>query len=153
MSVPEHPPQAVIKAALMHPVPCKTCGNVMHNPADMDTPHDQGDVDYRLDWTAQLIVDALTEHGHLASSTDQEPAPIEDVAKWLAEQSGHARYLYGDTWKTLLDPATENNVHHAHAAALEVHKHPGRGYEADLAAARDALLAHIAARRAAGNRG
>jgi hypothetical protein len=160
MSVPEHPPEAVIKAALMHPVPCKTCGAVFHTPLDteLDAPgHDTGDRDYELDFTSRLIVQALIEHGHLPDPDAQpeaEAEAMEQTAVWLAAQTRHPRYAGTvDGWKALLDPASENNIHHAHAAALKAHPQPSREYETNLAAARDALLAYVAARRAAGDRG
>lgn len=141
-----HSPRGVVLACLMQPVPCPRCQSTRPCRCMVDPGE-------RLEWQAGLIVAALEENGHL-DPTEEPELTIEQVAVWLAAQSSHPRYVaVEDGWKSLLDPATERNIHHAHAAALQTHPRPTREYEQALADARDRLLAHVADRRAAGEEG
>lgn len=148
MSVPPHPPQAVIKAALMHPVPCPNCGAIL-GVCGCDVPDSAG---YRLDWQAQLITEALADHGHLSTAEQVEPETVEDVAKWLAAESLHPRYYDAtgadtERWRKLLE--SDSDVHVAHTAALKAHPQPDREYSQRLSEARHELLRYAtgAARR------
>lgn len=151
MPIPEHPPEAVVKAALMHPVPCATCGSGFACDCTVS-----GSAEYRLNWQADLIVQALHQEGHLTTGQPDEPQSIEDLARWLAEESMHARYFDQtgadpDRWRVLLESVGDVTV--AHAAALRTHPQPSREYEIRLSDARNELLRYAtgtARRRAEG---
>lgn len=139
-------PTSVVKAALMQPVPCPECGGT--KPCRCLTA-----TGARLDWQADLIVQALAAAGLLTATQDTTPddSDIEDTARWLAEQSRHPRYVaVTDGWRQLLD--SEANIGHAYRAAMQTH--PGSSdVEKALARARDDLLHHTTLRRAAGTEG
>lgn len=86
-----------------------------------------------------------------AAPTEQEA--IEQVAQWLAEQSGHVRYHEsGLGWKALV--GQEGNVVHAHAEARRrqtlagLLTDPGHGRALDEA--RDVLVRHARSTTASG---
>lgn len=148
MSVPEHPPAAVIKAALMVPIPCATCGSGFACDCVVS-----GSAEYRLNWQAELIAHSLAENGCLAAPAPPEGETIEDNARWLAEESGHPRYFdrTGNDpgrWRKVLE--SEADVTVAYTAALNAHPRPDRDYETRLSGVRHDLLRYAtgAARRA-----
>lgn len=97
-------------------------------PPDTDRPD--------IEWRADLIVAALTEHGHLPDlSGPPTYTEIQDTAHWLAEQSRHPRYGGGTGWAKVLESETDVEV--AYTAAVRFAT--SREVEA-LAAARKVLL-------------
>jgi hypothetical protein len=106
----------------------------------------------KLEWQANLITQALDGHGLLVREQVAGAESIDAVARWLAEQSRHLRYVgIADGWRQLLD--SDVLIDHAHAAALKAHPRPDRDYEQALSRARDALLQNVTVRRAAGIEG
>jgi hypothetical protein len=103
----------------------------------------------RLEWQANLIGEALSSQGLLVEDQADAEPDIEAIAKWLAEQTRHARYEGPNGYLRLLDPDSENNVHHAHAQALKAHPRLDRETEAALSRAHQALLHELTVRRAA----
>jgi hypothetical protein len=134
--------RSVILAALMQPVPCPRCASTVPCRCIVEPGE-------RLEWQAALIEQALASQDLLIEDPADSEPDIEAIAKWLAEQSRHARYGGPDGYLRLLDPDSENNVHHAHAQALRAAPRIDRDSEAALSRAREALLHELAVRRAA----
>lgn len=90
---------------------------------------------------AQVALAALRRHEEAARNDEDT---LEQVARFLADQSGHARYSDGGLgWQALL--GQEGNVEHAHAQAkvrlrMTVVQDPDLGRALDEA--RDVLLRH-----------
>lgn len=141
-----HSPHSVVLAALMHPVPCPRCASTVPCRCAVDPGE-------RLEWQAQLVVQALASQSLLADEHLDRPPPTPvALAQRLADESRHPRYVDQDQgWRQLL--ASENNIHHAHASALRAHPHADREYERELSQIRDSLLAVVTQRRAAANGG
>jgi hypothetical protein len=107
----------------------------------------------RIDAQAEMVQVALAEHGLLVDQ-DQPAGPtgteMEEVAKFLAEQSRFARYA-GEGWRMLLDSDVDVNV--AFTKAKAATEGSEKAVTEALGRARDLLVAWIAARRAAKEQG
>lgn len=77
-------------------------------PTDSTDPGDRNAAESR----AALIEAALIQHGHLTAPGGGGPtlAEVEDVARWLADQSMFARYTMDGGWKRLLASNADVNV-------------------------------------------
>lgn len=142
-------PVDIVRAALLEPVPCPTCGRT--EPCRCLPQRD-----VETDTMARRIVERLTGAGvlHLDTGPPREATQddIEQAAAWLAAQSRHPRYVDVDEgWKQLL--ASDGNVTHAHAAAVKAAQPATQQQLADLAAAKSLLIAWHRQRRATGTEG
>lgn len=137
-------PEDVVRSALMQPIPCPTCERVVRCRCMPDRVA-------KLNWRVTLIVEALRAQGMLPPETPVEQPSIEDVARWLADQSRHPRYVgIPDGWRKLLE--SDADVMVAHRAAVDTHRGDTE-LERAFSRARDDLLREVAARRAAGHGG
>lgn len=87
----------VIVAALAQRPPCPVCAAV--TTCRCATPEGYS----RTDAQAELIERALITYGHLPEPHVEDPFDPEEVAHWLAERSGFARYIVEDGWKRLME--------------------------------------------------
>jgi hypothetical protein len=139
-------PLAVIREALLQPIPCPKCSSTKACRCLVGRAA-------RIDAQAEMVQVALAEHGLLVDQ-GQPAAPtgteMEEVAKFLAEQSRFARYA-GEGWRMLLDSDVDVNV--AFTKAKAATEGSEKAVTEALGRARDLLVAWIAARRAAKEQG
>lgn len=139
-------PLAVIREALLQPVPCPNCSSVKACRCLVGRPE-------RVDARSQMILDLLIARGVIVVQ-DQPSEPtvveMEEVARFLAEQSRFARYA-GEGWRMLL--TSEADVSVAFAKAKAATEGSEKAVSDALGRSRDLLVAWIEARRAAEERG
>lgn len=135
-------PQAVIREALLKPVPCPNCSRETQCRCLVDRA-------YKLDEQAGIIAAALAEHGMLhdpqAPAADYE-TQVEEVAQFLARESRFVRYGE-DGWRMLLD--SDADVETAFAKARKATEGGDQETRDAIGRARTLLLGYIEERRAA----
>jgi hypothetical protein len=138
-------PLDVIHEVLLQPVPCEKCEKVSCRCLFAKAG--------RLKNQSQMILAALTSEGLLhVEQAEPTAEDFEVLARWLADQSQHPRYvMIEDGWSKLLE--SEHDVTVAYAAALKTIGTPSVEQNNQLGRARDTLVAEIRRRRAADTQG
>lgn len=143
-------PEAVIREALLQPVPCPNCESTARCRCLVDRA-------LRLDAQVRIIAAALTQAGLLPDQQQAgaaTEADIEDVARFLARESRFVRYYDQDDpdddgWRALL--ASPHDVETAYDKAKKANEGGAKEILEGLSRARSLLLDQIRQRRAAGD--
>lgn len=133
------PPDLVseITTALNEPLPCPACGRVPLRGACRCLVT----ADQKTAARAVHIAHRLGDLGLLAAPAEQEEVNVEEVARWLAELSGHPRFA-DDGWKNLLTAAGDVEMAFRRAQGVVSASVDPNGARA-LAEARAILLAAV----------
>lgn len=132
-------PREVIVAALAVALPCPSCGKA--EVCRCIKPAGYSHVEER----AKLVEAALLERGLLAGPTGELTRDdVEQMARWLADQSEHPRY-WGEGWRRLLESEVDVDVAYTAASTRA-----SQSALEELGRVRGFLRGYLAPRRASG---